>query len=263
MLQPNPALVATPVALSVAGSDPSGGAGVQADLKTFAAHGVYGMAVITALTAQNTTGVSAVHAVPPDFVTEQLRMVRQDIPPGAVKTGMLKDGPIVRAVALGLRGLRVPLVLDPVMVSTSGHRLLDDEAVGAILEALLPLATVVTPNTHEARILVLGPPQEWARRQGVALLLKDGHGEGAEVVDRLYLPDGSEAAWAHPRLTTRNTHGTGCTLAAALTARLARGEPLVEAVGGAIQFVAELLAASAEHGLGAGAGPLLHHLGRG
>lgn len=251
------------MALSIAGSDPSGGAGIQADLKTFALHGVYGMAVLTALTAQDTKGVSAIHPVPPEFVREQLRMVREDIPPGAVKTGMLKDAEVVRAVALGLWDLDVPLVLDPVMVSTSGHRLLDDEAVEAILKHLVPLATVITPNSYEAHILVSGSPSDWARRHGVALLLKDGHGKGAEVIDRLYLPDGAEAAWPHPRIETRNSHGTGCTLAAALCARLARGEGLVEATGGAIRYVAELLALSAERGLGGGSGPLLHHTLRG
>lgn len=162
-------------ALSVAGSDPSGGAGIQADLKTFAAHGVYGMAALTALTAQNTTGVSAVHAAPPAFVAEQLRMVRADIEPGAIKTGMLFDAPTIAAVVAGLADYRGPLVVDPVMVATSGHVLLQDDAIAALLGDLIPRATLVTPNLAEARLVVNGEPGDWARARGVALLLKDGH----------------------------------------------------------------------------------------
>lgn len=247
-----------PTALSIAGSDPSGGAGVQADLKAFQDHGVYGMAVITALTAQNTTAVSAVHTPPPDFVAEQLAMVLADLPVDAVKIGMLADAGIVRAVARGLEQYTGPVVLDPVMVSTSGHRLLAPEAEAALQELLVPRATLVTPNLPEAAIL-LGeePPQAWVARTGSALLGKDGHGSGVDVVDVLFTAGGARLPFHKPRLATRNTHGTGCTLSSAVAARLARGEGLEEAVGGALDWLHALIAASADHGLGAGHGPLL------
>jgi hydroxymethylpyrimidine/phosphomethylpyrimidine kinase len=245
--------------LSIAGSDPSGGAGVQADLKTFADHGCFGMAVITALTAQNTTGVSAIHAAPLDFVAEQVRMVRADIPPLAIKVGMLGTVGLVRTVLAALDGYSGPVVLDPVMVATSGARLLLPDAEAALREELVPRATVLTPNLPEAAVL-LGdqPPQAWADRTGVALLLKDGHGQGQVVRDRLYLPGGGVVPVDHPRLHSRNTHGTGCTLASALAARLARGEPLPLAAQGALRYVADLVAISQDHRLGAGKGPLLH-----
>lgn len=252
---PDPAL---PV-LSIAGSDPSGGAGVQADLKTFSAHRVYGMAVLTALTAQNTVGVSAIHAVPLPFVREQIRMVLADIPPRAVKIGMLGTADLVRTVAEALAGYKGPIVLDPVMVATSGARLLEPAAEAAILEHLLPLARVVTPNLPEAEVLLRGEaPASFAARTGVALLRKDGHGDGAEVRDRLFLPDGGEHLFAHPRVKSRNTHGTGCTLSSALAARLARGEALAAAAERSVAWVAALVARSADHKLGAGRGPLLH-----
>ena len=245
--------------LTVAGSDPSGGAGIQADLKTFAVHGCYGMAALTALTAQNTTGVSAIHAVPLPFVAEQLRMVRADIPPLAIKIGMLGTAGLVATVAEALADYRGPLVVDPVMVATSGARLLQPEAEEALRTLLVPRATLVTPNLPEAAVL-LGEeePGHWAQRTGVALLLKDGHGQKARVHDRLYLPDGTQQAFAHDRIASRNTHGTGCTLSAAIAARLARGESLSVAVSAAVAWVGELVAASWDHPLGAGKGPLLH-----
>ena len=245
--------------LSIAGSDPSGGAGIQADLKTFADHGCFGMAVLTALTAQNTTGVSAIHAAPLDFVAEQVRMVRADIPPRAVKIGMLGTVGLVRTVLAALDGFEGPVVLDPVMVATSGARLLQPDAEQALRDELSPRATVLTPNLPEAAVL-LGDeaPQAWADRTGVALLLKDGHGLDPIVRDRLYLPGAEVVVVDHPRIHSRNTHGTGCTLSSALAARLARGEALPQAARGALLYVAELVAASAGHDLGAGKGPLLH-----
>ena len=247
-----------PTALSIAGSDPSGGAGIQADLKTFADHGVYGMAVLTALTAQNTAAVSAVHPVPPEFVAEQLRMVLADLPVGAVKIGMLANAGVIRAVAAGLRDYPGPVVLDPVMVSTSGHRLLDPHAEETLLTELLPLATVVTPNLPEAELVLAGAsPATFAQRTGVAILLKDGHNTEAVVRDLLALPDGRSQTSEHPRIPSRNTHGTGCTLSSAIAARLACGEPLERAVEGALHWLAGLIAASASHDLGAGHGPLL------
>lgn len=256
-----------PAALSVAGSDPSGGAGIQADLKTFAAHGVYGMAVLTALTAQNTREVRGIRAVEPDFVRLQLQAVIDDIPPDAVKVGMVATAGIAGAVADGLsrlptrrgRARPCPVVVDPVMVSTSGAALLDPAAEAALLDRLVPLATLVTPNLPEAERLLRGESAtRWTARTGVALLLKDGHGTAAEVRDRLVLPDGSQHIFTHPRVESDNTHGTGCTLSSAIAAHLARGLGLPAAVERSIAWLAEVIAASAGHGLGGGSGPLLH-----
>ena len=250
-----------PVALSVAGSDPSGGAGVQADLKTFLCHGVYGMAALTALTAQDTRGVYGVQHVDPSFVGAQITAALDDIPAGAVKIGMIATAPIAEAVAAALAGRGLPVVLDPVMISTSGHRLIDAAAEAALLGALLPLACLLTPNLPEAAAL-LGDaaPQAFVDRRGVALLLKDGHGHEDTVQDVLYLPGSAPQRHSHPRVRTANTHGTGCTLSAAVAARLARGEALPEAVGGAIAWLSALIQGGTEAGLGRGHGPLLHGL---
>jgi hydroxymethylpyrimidine/phosphomethylpyrimidine kinase len=220
------------------------------------------MAVITALTAQNTRGVGAVSIPPADFLAAQLRLVCEDIPPRAIKTGMVGGRLAITAVLEGLAGYAGPLVVDPVMVATSGDPLLEPDAEELLIAGLCARATVVTPNLDEAARFpgLLDQPAAWARDRGLALLLKDGHGRGAEVVDRLFLPDGGERRHVHPRIATRNTHGTGCTLSAALTARLARGQDLEEAVGGALDYVSALIARSAAHGLGGGAGPLLHGL---
>ncbi|NOY28423.1 MAG: bifunctional hydroxymethylpyrimidine kinase/phosphomethylpyrimidine kinase [Oligoflexia bacterium] len=245
--------------LSIAGSDPSGGAGVQADLKTFLDHGVYGMAAITAITAQNTLGLARVQSVQPDLLADQIRLVLADIPPAAVKIGMLKDVAIVDLVADLLSDYPGPIVLDPVILSTSGTRLLDAPAQRALVTRLAPLATVITPNLPEATVLLGGQePAAWASSSGVAVLLTDGHGDEATVRDRLYLPDGSSSTVSHPRLDTPNSHGTGCTLSSALAARLARGEDLTDAAHAAVAYVTALLSASATHKLGAGNGPLLH-----
>lgn len=257
-----PEAASTPV-LSIAGSDPSGGAGVQADLKTFAAHQTYGMAVITALTAQSTVGVTGVHAVPPAFVAEQIGTLLADIPPLAIKIGMLGQADVARAVGAALETCRSPIVLDPVMVSTSGHRLLDAAAEAEVCGPLARRARLVTPNRPEAGVLLDGlPPQTWVDRTGTALLLKGGHDTAAVVEDVLFVAGRPPRTWRHPRIPSRNTHGTGCTLSSAIAARLALGHPLEEAVGGAILWLAALIEASAEHGLGRGHGPLLHARGR-
>lgn len=250
-----------PVALSVAGSDPSGGAGVQADLKTFLCHGVYDMAALTALTAQSTRGVFGVQHVDPSFVAAQITAALDDIPAGAVKIGMIATAPIAEAAAAALAGRGLPLVLDPVMISTSGHRLIDASAEAALLGALLPLARLLTPNLPEAAAL-LGDeaPQAFVDRRGVALLLKDGHGHQSTVNDVLYQPGAPPIAHRHPRHDTRDTHGTGCTLSAAIAARLARGDALPDAVSGAIAWLSALIGQSAGAGLGQGQGPLLHGL---
>ena len=236
-----------PIALTIAGSDPSGGAGIQADLKTFAAHGVYGTSAIAALTAQNTIGVSAVHVVPDDFVTAQIEAVVADLGCDALKTGMLANSTIVEAVAAAVVSLELPnLVVDPVMVAKSGDRLLDDEAVHALRWTLLRLARVVTPNIPEAEVLAkmpigsLADMREAATRiaalKPAAVVIKGGHLAGPEVVDVLF-EQGEFTEFVGPRIEGRNTHGTGCTFAAAITAHLARGAALKEAVPAAKSFV--------------------------
>lgn len=259
----------TPTVLSVAGSDPSGGAGVQADLKTFTALGVYGGAVLTALTAQSTRGVTGVHRVPEDFVTAQLDAVLADLDVRAVKTGMLGTADVVEAVAAAVERHRVPaLVVDPVMVATSGDRLVDDATVAAIAARLLPLATVVTPNLPETAVLTGGraPTDEAAMAAAGrtlvaagarAVLVKGGHLTGAEAVDLLVTREGIERL-AAPRVRTRNTHGTGCTLSSAIAARLALGDDLHAAVVFAKAYLTEAVAAGADLEVGGGAGPVDH-----
>lgn len=257
---------ARPKALTIAGSDSGGGAGVQADLKTFCAHGVYGASVLTAVTAQNTVGVRAVHLLEPGLVVDQLDAVLEDIGVDAIKIGMLGNAAIVSAVARRLAsvGDHVTIVLDPVMVAKSGDALLGDEAVGALREELLPLATLVTPNLPEAAVLT-GLPVESAPerlraaecllKMGVAVLLKGGHGNQDTVEDLLVTAAGVER-FRHPRQQSRSTHGTGCTLSAAIAARLARGEDLSSAVGGAIRYLQGAIAAAEP--IGRGHGPVDH-----
>ncbi len=255
-----------PIALSIAGSDSGGGAGIQADLKTFGAFGAFGTTVVTAVTAQNTLGVGAVHLVPIEVVKAQLRAVADDLSPAAFKTGMLGTDELVLAVAEGIREHALErFVLDPVMVATSGDRLLDRDAERTLLEHLLPLAAVVTPNLDEAAILAGFPvasPDDMRRAAAAlvecgagAVLLKGGHLRAEELVDVLF--DGREwHEWRRPRLRTRHTHGTGCTLSAGIAAGLAHGRDLRTAVEDALDFVH--LALRAAPGLGSGHGPLNH-----
>ncbi|MEM8960546.1 MAG: bifunctional hydroxymethylpyrimidine kinase/phosphomethylpyrimidine kinase [Acidobacteriota bacterium] len=266
-----------PRVLTIAGSDSGGGAGIQADLKTFDAHGVYGMSVITALTAQNTREVRAVHAVPPAMVAAQIDAVFDDIGVDAVKIGMLADTAIVDTVAERLAAHRpAVVVLDPVMVAKSGAALLADDAVAAVVERLMPLASVVdrhfivTPNLPEAARLAgdTDEPTDEAGRLALALrlatglpdhaavLLKGGHAEGDEVVDLLVTGGGDQHRFVHPRIDSANTHGTGCTLSSAVASRLARGEALVDAVGGAIDYLHGAIQAAFP--LGSGHGPVNH-----
>jgi hydroxymethylpyrimidine/phosphomethylpyrimidine kinase len=252
--------------LTIAGSDSGGGAGIQADLKTFAAHGVYGVSALTALTAQNTREVAAIELVPPTFVEAQIDAVANDIAIAAVKTGMLGTALIVEAVAASLARHRLrPVVVDPVMVAKSGDRLLDGQAVAAVRETLLPLAAVVTPNRPEAETLTgieLSTPsaaRDAARRLvelgAGAAVVKGGHLDGAEVVDLLF--DGADFhEFRHPRIDTRNTHGTGCTFSAALAASLALGYGVVEAVDRTTDYVAGAIAGGLD--VGHGHGPLDH-----
>ena len=237
-----------PTALTIAGSDSGGGAGIQADLKTFAAHGVYGTSAITALTAQNTVGVTAIHVVPDDMVAAQIAAVVSDLGCDAVKTGMLANSTIVEAVAAAIESMELPnLVVDPVMVAKSGDHLLDDEAVHALRWTLLRLARVVTPNIPEAEVLAKmtvrtrDDMREAARRIAMlkpgAVVIKGGHLPGPEIVDVL-LEHGEFTEFTGPRIEGRNTHGTGCTFAAAIAAQLAKGVALKEAVRLAKDYVA-------------------------
>lgn len=256
-------------ALSIAGSDPSGGAGIQADLKTFSALGVYGMAVATALTAQNTRGVTGIHVVPPDFVAEQIRSVFADIRVGAVKIGMTANAAIAGAVADVLaRHADMPVVLDPVMIAKGGAPLLTDDAVTVLKTRLLPLATVVTPNLPEAAAL-LGEPEARDRDEmaGQALrlvglganmaLVKGGHLPGNDSPD--VLASAAGLTWFEaPRVATRNTHGTGCTLSSAIAAELAKGASPEEAVAVAKTYVAGAIDAADALNVGSGHGPVHH-----
>lgn len=252
-----------PVALTIAGSDPSGGAGIQADLKTFHQHQVYGTSVVTLLTVQNTQGVSRVEIMEPDLVVEQLRAVLGDVPPAAAKTGALGNAAVIEALTEVVADLGCPLVVDPVMISKHGARLIDDAARDSLLR-FLKHASLVTPNTHEAEVLsgrrvqtvedARAAAEEIAIRCGARVLVKGGHLDGAPV-DVLF--DGvAHRELSGERVDTNDTHGTGCTLSAAITARLARGDRLLEAVAGAKAWLTEALRTAP--GVGRGVGPVNH-----
>jgi hydroxymethylpyrimidine/phosphomethylpyrimidine kinase len=252
--------------LTIAGSDSGAGAGIQADLKTFAAHGIFGTSALTAITAQNTVGVTAVETLPADLVTAQIEAVASDIAIHATKTGMLGTAAIVEAVAASIAELDLPLVvIDPVMLAKSGDRLLDEDAVGAMKAELLPRALVVTPNIPEAEALTglrIDSPdaarsaaERLHRAAGTAVVIKGGHATGPDVIDLLF--DGAAFhEFRTARIETRNTHGTGCTFASALAANLALGFPLNEATARAQEYVAGAI----RHALaiGRGHGPLDH-----
>lgn len=259
-----------PVALTIAGSDSGGGAGIQADLKTFHAFGVFGTSAITAITAQNTRGVRAVHAVPGAIVREQVNAVATDFDVRATKTGMLATRELVELVANAIEEERLTnYVLDPVMVATSGDRLLEDDAVHAIISRLLPLSTIVTPNLDEAGILtgmvvndvdsMKEAAQILVQRGAASALIKGGHLQRARLTDVFY--NGEEfLMFERTRIVTHNTHGTGCTLSAGIAAGLAHGHSLVEAVEAALEFVHNAIATAP--GLGQGHGPLNHFAAR-
>lgn len=258
-----------PIALTIAGSDSSGGAGIQADLKTFAALGVYGASVITALTAQNTLGVTGIHQVPADFVTAQIDAVFSDLDVGAVKIGMVAEISVIGAIAAGLAKWRPKhVVLDPVMVATSGALLLKGDAIEALRKQLVPLAALITPNLPEAaalldaslatteaaiadqgkRLLALGPR---------AVLIKGGHGKGPESTD--YLVTASETIpLSAPRIATKNTHGTGCSLSSAIAAGLAKGRDMATAVRDAKAWVSAAITEADRFTVGRGHGPIHH-----
>lgn len=259
-----------PTVLSIAGSDSCGGAGIQADLKAASALGVYAATAITAVTVQNTLGVQAVHPIPPEVVAGQIAAVVDDLSPQAVKIGMVSEVPIIRAIAGELRRTPVPtIVYDPVMISTSGHRLIAEEAVEVIKHELFPLCTLITPNLREAEVL-LGRPiptfddmkreihhlRQWGN---YAVLLKGGHLEGEVMADLLLMPDTDECiVLQSDKVDTHNTHGTGCTLSSAIASFVARGLQLPEAVAKAKEYVSMAISQGADVKMGHGHGSLNH-----
>lgn len=259
----------TPIALTIAGSDSGGGAGIQADLKAFSALGVFGCSALSSLTAQNTLGVQGVLPIPPEFVQQQIQSVLSDINVGAIKTGMLATADIIAAVAESLTAYpQIPFVLDPVMVATSGDRLLAENAIQTLIKKLMPLATLITPNLHEAAVLLNGPVainleqmqtqgEQLLRLGAKAVLMKGGHTDGENATDLLITVDGVEA-FSAPRLSTNNTHGTGCTLASAIAAGLAKKLSLSESVRQAKDYLHNALVHSEKLKIGQGAGPVHH-----
>ena len=260
----------TAIALTIAGSDSGGGAGIQADLKTFSACGVYGASVLTALTAQNTLGVSAIHDVPADFVTAQMDAVFTDLAVDAVKIGMLSQPVIIEAVAGGLKAHNAPaIVLDPVMVAESGDPLLADEAEDSLVKHLFPLADIITPNLHEAaRLLDAGmagsredmveQARQLKQKGAKAVLLKGGH-SGGERADDCFVDQAGSVFWfSAPFINTRNTHGTGCSLSSAIASHLALGADLETAIDRAKIWLSRAIAAADTLDIGSGAGPVHH-----
>jgi hydroxymethylpyrimidine/phosphomethylpyrimidine kinase len=256
--------------LTIAGSDSGGGAGIQADLKTFAANGCYGMSVITALTAQNTRGVTAIHALPPAFAVEQLTAVFTDIGTDAIKIGMLYSAELIEAVAETLNNYRPRnIVLDPVMVAQSGDKLLQDEAIQAIKEHLMPVADVVTPNLPEAEVLlgqkietfqdVQRAARDLSGIGGRSILIKGGHMAESKSNDLLYLTEEDRfCSLEADRIDSQNNHGTGCTLSSAIAAHMARGSDIEEAVNKAKTFIHNAIQAGAAYKIGHGHGPVHH-----
>jgi hydroxymethylpyrimidine/phosphomethylpyrimidine kinase len=262
----------TPIALTIAGSDSGGGAGIQADLKTFAALGVYGCSAIASLTAQNTLGVQGVMPVAPAFVQAQIASVMSDIAVTAIKTGMLAQADIIAAVAESLAGYaHIPLVVDPVMVATSGDRLLAEDAIQTLIALLIPKATLITPNLHEAAVLLNTQVAQNLTQMQIqgeqllalgaqAVLMKGGHSETEAATDLLISSQGC-IAFSAPRLATRNTHGTGCTLASAIAAGLAKKLSLTDSVQQAKDYLQAALVAAEQLHIGSGSGPV-HHFHR-
>ncbi|MEQ5787596.1 bifunctional hydroxymethylpyrimidine kinase/phosphomethylpyrimidine kinase [Erythrobacter sp. NFXS35] len=255
-----------PRILSIAGSDSSGGAGIQADIKTITMLGGYAMSAITAVTAQNSVGVQAIAPMAGDMVAEQIASCISDIGVDAVKIGMLHDADIIGHVARALEGVRAPIVLDPVMIATSGAALIDPEAIAALQDTLFPRAALITPNLPELGHLLgrnlttseqlVEAAEELSHMTGAAVLAKGGHTSDARIIDVLYVPRERAVQFDHARINTRHTHGTGCTLSSAIATLLGHGQPLEHAVRLGRQFV--IRAIEAAPGFGAGNGPLGH-----
>ncbi len=260
-----------PIVLSIAGSDSSGGAGIQADLKTFSALGIYGATAITAITAQNTQGVKSQFAINPQLVYEQITAVIDDLSPSVIKIGMLSNAEIVHAVAEALCKYSLTIILDPVMVSSSGHRLLSDEAQDALIEKLLPMSTLITPNIPEMEALTALPLATYAQKRQAArylmdcgakaILLKGGHEDGDVKTDILFSISDKDMqidTFASESICTKNTHGTGCTLSSAIAAFIAKGYILCDAIAEAKRYVTEAIQAGANVKTGHGFGPVNH-----
>jgi len=257
----------TRIALSIAGSDPSGGAGIQADLKTFHRLGVYGEAVVTLITVQNTQGITRVEVMAPDLILGQIHAVCCDIPPHAAKIGALGNRTVVEAVAAAAQNFTFPLVIDPVMISKHGAALMTEEAQRAAAACLIPRAFLLTPNLEEATALAGFPVTNIATMRKAAeklaslgaknVLIKGGHLDAEEAVDVLFEPGHGFHLFSAPRIATQHTHGTGCTYSAAITAELAKGSALRDAIGTAKEFITEAIRTAP--GLGSGTGPLNHH----
>ncbi|TRW25152.1 bifunctional hydroxymethylpyrimidine kinase/phosphomethylpyrimidine kinase [Flavobacterium zepuense] len=259
-----------PAVLTIAGSDPSGGAGIQADLKTFSALGCYGMSVITALTAQNTLGVTGIHSIPPHFVAEQLETLLQDITPLAIKIGMVHTPQLAGVIAdCLLQFPNIPVVLDPVMIATSGDRLIENETVAAIIQKLFPLATVITPNMDEAALLAGTPVTSVADMQAAgktilgldtnAVLVKGGHLPSEQLTSLLFTSQSHRVTeYTSQKIATKNMHGSGCTLSSAIAACLALGDALPQAVQKAQDYVHGAILHGADVITGKGHGPLNH-----
>lgn len=262
--------MAIPIALTIAGSDSGGGAGIQADLKTFAANGVYGASVITALTAQNTRGVSGIHNVPAQFVTAQIDAVFGDLDVAAVKIGMVSEKATIDAIVNGLsRWSPKNVVVDPVMVATSGDRLLSPDAIDLVRTRLVPRASIITPNLPEAAALLdeaVASDEAAIQAQGArllalgcsAVLIKGGHGGGPESIDYLFRTEEPATTFRAPRIATSNTHGTGCSLSSAIAAGLAKGASLEASVGDAKAYVSAAIAGADRLRVGHGHGPIHH-----
>ncbi|MEM6407976.1 MAG: bifunctional hydroxymethylpyrimidine kinase/phosphomethylpyrimidine kinase [Pseudomonadota bacterium] len=256
----------TPIALTIAGSDSGGGAGIQADLKAMSAQGVFAASAITAITAQNTRAVTAVHEVPAELVAAQVSAVLDDLDVRAIKLGMLFSPEIIEAVAKALSGFEGAIVVDPVMIAKSGDVLLQDHAIEALKRHILPLATLLTPNLPEAARLLDATEPTSMEAQATALqalgpkaiLLKDGHGTAQTCSDLLLGADGSISRLDAPRIDTQNTHGTGCTYSAAIAANLAKGMTLEEAVSAAHSYLHQAIAKSDSLTIGSGHGPVHH-----
>jgi hydroxymethylpyrimidine/phosphomethylpyrimidine kinase len=257
-------------ALTIAGSDSGGGAGIQADLKSFSANGVYGMSVLTAITAQNTLGVQGIHPVPNEMIGQQIRSIFEDMGADVIKTGMLHSSGVIQTICDTLRRYSPPpLVVDPVMVATSGDKLLEDDAVQTMIEVMLPMASLITPNLPEAELIlnrkISTPDQakkaakDLAQTGARAILLKGGHASEEEVLDLLYLPPNDELVEMHSRrIDTPNTHGTGCTLASAIAAWLAKGLPIREATHKGLEYTHQAIEKGAQYTLGKSHGPVHH-----
>lgn len=259
----------TPIALTIAGSDSGGGAGIQADLKAFSAQGVYGASVITAVTAQNTIAVTAVHPIPKDIVRAQMQAVFDDLNITAVKIGMLASPDVIEAVCDGLGDAQRPIVLDPVMVAKSGDKLLQQDAIESLTRLLIPKAVLLTPNLPEAATLLgceAATDEHTMKRQGVALLglgasavlMKGGHAEGKRCIDLLITRNKECIKFEVDRIDTENTHGTGCTLSSAITANLAKGSSVVDAVESAHAYLNLAILAADRINIGRGHGPVHH-----